>query len=124
VDIASDLLAPAAAGPGMVQAVSSLLRNAFQASDPPAEVVLRLEQRGSMVHVEVWDRGSGMLPEVARRAGEPFYTTKEPGRGMGLGLFLTRTFVERAGGTLRFETADGTTAVLEIPAERTEMVRS
>jgi two-component system sensor histidine kinase RegB len=124
VDIASDLLAPAAVSPGMVQAVSSLLRNAFQASDPQAEVVLRLEQRGSMVHVEVCDRGSGMLPEIARRAGEPFYTTKEPGRGMGLGLFLTRTFVERAGGTLRFDTADGTTAVLEIPAEREGMVRS
>jgi two-component system sensor histidine kinase RegB len=124
VDIASDIHAPAAASAGMVQAVSSLLRNAFQASDPRAEVVLRLEQRGSMVHVEVCDRGAGMLPEVARRAGDPFYTTKEPGQGRGLGLFLTRTFVERAGGTLRFETADGTTAVLEIPAERAAMVRS
>jgi two-component system sensor histidine kinase RegB len=124
VDIASDILAPAAASAGIVQAVSSLLRNAFQASDPRAEVVLRLEQRGSMVHVEVCDRGAGMLPEVARRAGEPFYTTKEPGQGIGLGLFLARTFIERAGGTLRFETADGTTAVLEIPAEHAEMVRS
>jgi two-component system sensor histidine kinase RegB len=124
VDIASDILAPAAASAGMVQAVSSLLRNAFQASEPRAEVVLRLEQRGSMVHVEVCDRGAGIVPEVARRAGEPFYTTKEPGQGMGLGLFLTRTFVERAGGTLRFETAGGTTAVLEIPAEREEIARS
>jgi two-component system sensor histidine kinase RegB len=124
VDIASDILAPAVASAGMVQAISSLLRNAFQASDPGGEVVLRFEQRGSMVHVEVCDRGAGMLPEVARRAGEPFYTTKEPGQGMGLGLFLTRTFVERAGGTLRFESVNGTTAVLEIPAESTKMARS
>jgi two-component system sensor histidine kinase RegB len=48
--------------------------------------------------------------------GEPFFTTKEPGEGLGLGLFLVRTFAERSGGTLEFETGVGTTAILEIPA--------
>jgi two-component system sensor histidine kinase RegB len=104
----------------MLQAISALLRNAFEASDPSSEVALRFAPRGSMVRVEVHDRGHGMTPEVQRRAGEPFYTTKEPGRGMGLGLFLTRTFAERSGGTLQFETEHGTTAVLEIPALETE----
>ena len=58
-----------------------------------------------MVRIEVRDRGAGMSAEVLRRAGEPFYTTKEPGRGLGLGLFLTRTLAERSGGTLQFEPA-------------------
>jgi two-component system sensor histidine kinase RegB len=57
-----------------------------------------------------------MAPEVRRRAGEPFYTTKQSGHGLGLGLFLTRAFAERSGGTLHFETEDGTTAVLEVPS--------
>jgi signal transduction histidine kinase len=35
---------------------------------------------------------------------------------MGLGLFLARTFAERVGGALRFDTTDGTTAILELPA--------
>jgi two-component system sensor histidine kinase RegB len=57
-----------------------------------------------------------MSPDVFRRVGEPFYSTKEAGRGLGLGVFLTRAFAEQSGGALRFETGDGTTAVLEVPA--------
>jgi two-component system sensor histidine kinase RegB len=70
--------------------------------------------------VAVHNEGPGLAPEVARRVGEPFFTTKEPGRGMGLGLFLTRAVAERAGGTLRFETHDGTTAILEVPSRAPE----
>jgi two-component system sensor histidine kinase RegB len=57
-----------------------------------------------------------MAPDVLRRAGEPFYTTKEPGRGLGLGLFLARVFAERFGGSLTLRSDRGTTAVLELPA--------
>jgi two-component system sensor histidine kinase RegB len=118
VEIARDVAAPAAAGAEVVQAVSSLLRNAFDASGPTSDVRLRFEQRDAMVRIEVTDHGEGMSADVLRRAGEPFFTTKDAGRGFGLGLFLTRTLAERSGGTLQFETADGTTAVLEIPADR------
>jgi two-component system sensor histidine kinase RegB len=121
VDIASGVPVPSVAGAAMVQAISSLVRNAFDASESSSEVLLRFVPHGSMVRVEVHDRGQGMAPDVQRRVGEPFYTTKEPGRGLGLGLFLTRTFAERSGGTLRFETGNGTTAVLEVPARATEV---
>jgi two-component system sensor histidine kinase RegB len=56
-----------------------------------------------------------MTGAVLRRAGEPFYTTKEAGRGLGLGLFLARVFAERSGGSLTLTSGDGTTAVLELP---------
>jgi two-component system sensor histidine kinase RegB len=120
VDIAADLPAPSVAGTAMVQAISSLLKNAFDASDAGSAVSLRFVQRGQMVRIEVADRGAGMSPDVRRHAGEPFYTTKQPGQGLGLGLFLTRTFAERAGGTLQFETGSGTTAILEIPIHAIE----
>jgi two-component system sensor histidine kinase RegB len=57
-----------------------------------------------------------MPPGVLARAGEPFFSTKEPGRGMGLGLFLARVFAERFGGSLTLQSDRGTTAVLEFPA--------
>jgi two-component system sensor histidine kinase RegB len=67
----------------------------------------------------VTDNGSGMGEEVMRRIAEPFFTTKEPGRGMGLGTFLVRTFAERMGGELSYESCQGrgTTATLILPAQ-------
>jgi two-component system sensor histidine kinase RegB len=77
---------------------------------------LRFGAGDGVSRIEVQDRGVGMSPEVRRRAGEPFYTTKPPGGGLGLGLFLVRSFVERAGGTLEFNAEHGTTAIVELPA--------
>jgi two-component system sensor histidine kinase RegB len=116
VAVSAGVQAPAAPGAGVVQAISSLLKNAFDASAADAQVRLQFEQRDGSVQIAVHDTGTGMPPEVLRRAGEPFYTTKATGRGMGLGVFLTRTFAERCGGSVRFDTTDGTTAILELPA--------
>lgn len=55
----------------------------------------------------VEDTGCGMQPEVAARAFEPFYTTKEIGKGSGLGLSMVYGFAKQSGGGLRIETAPG-----------------
>jgi two-component system sensor histidine kinase RegB len=115
VEISDDAAVPSGAGAEIAQAVASLLKNAFDASGEDDDVRLRFTRRDGLARIEVHDAGSGMSTEVLRRAGEPFYTTKEPGRGLGLGLFLVRTFAERAGGSLRFEVGTGTTAILEVP---------
>jgi len=59
-----------------------------------------------------------MNPDVLARVGEPFFTTKAAGRGMGLGIFLARTVAERLGGGVTLESSPGagTTAVLFVPA--------
>jgi two-component system sensor histidine kinase RegB len=61
-----------------------------------------------------------MSGDVLARAGEPFFTTKAPGRGMGLGLFLCRAVVESLGGEVELEskTGLGTTASIVIPPAR------
>ncbi len=53
------------------------------------------------------------------RIGEPFFTTKEPGRGMGLGLFLARAVIEGVGGNLRIEShpAGGTEVSVTLPID-------
>jgi two-component system sensor histidine kinase RegB len=116
VEIAPEASVAAATGAEMVQAISSLLKNAFDASPDDRRVLLRFAARDRMARVEVRDRGLGMERETQLRAGEPFFTTKEAGKGLGLGLFLVRTFAERAGGTLDFDVREGTTAILEVPA--------
>jgi two-component system sensor histidine kinase RegB len=57
-----------------------------------------------------------MDPAVLARAGEPFFTTKEAGRGMGLGLFLARIFAERHGGVLSLASDGGTVVSIDLPA--------
>ena len=105
----------------LADALRGLLKNALHASAPEATVTLRLESTASgTVRVAVIDRGSGMSPEVLARVGEPFFTTKGPGEGMGLGLFLTRALAEQVGGEFHITSSpeQGTEARLELPAAK------
>jgi two-component system, sensor histidine kinase RegB len=116
---------PAAAGArlrlpprAVAQALRSLVTNAQDASPPRQPVVVSAAIENQALAVEVRDRGPGMAREVLRRVGEPFFTTKPPGRGMGLGLYLTRAVVERLGGALAIESdpPHGTMARVIVPA--------
>jgi signal transduction histidine kinase len=78
---------------------------------------------GDAVVVEIGDTGPGMPPEVASRAFDAFYTTKEIGKGTGLGLDIARRIVvERHGGSIHIESRPGETVVrvriLAQPPER------
>src|SRR5690606_11665997 len=107
------LRAPRAA---LARALASLVRNGLTASSEDAPVSLRAEPVGDRVRFEVADQGTGMSREVRARAGEPFFTTRAPGEGMGLGLFLARALAEHLGGRLCLEPGAprGTRAILEV----------
>jgi two-component system, sensor histidine kinase RegB len=99
------------------QALRSLVKNALQASREDQPVRIHAGQAGELCSIAVEDVGSGMSEDVLARAGEPFFTTKAQGEGMGLGLFLTRVIVERSGGNLqlRSQPGGGTTAIVAMP---------
>ena len=99
----------------LARALRGLVRNSLDAGATAVEVEGRLE--GDEVAITVRDDGEGIDPEHLARLGEPFFTTKAPGAGMGLGVFLTRVLVERLGGSLRFDARAprGTLAQLRLP---------
>ncbi len=100
------------------RALAALVKNGFDASGPAQTVALELVDGRQGLRVIVRDRGAGMSPEVAARAGEPFFTTKQPGEGMGLGLFIARSYFEAQGGELSLRAVDGggTEAIVRLPA--------
>ncbi len=87
------------------QVCLNLVLNALEASPEGGRVRVALERHADRATLSVRDEGAGMPAEVIRRLGEPFYTTKA--RGTGLGLFLSKRLVEGAGGTLAVESAPG-----------------
>ena len=110
--------AVAAPSRATMQALQFLVNNGFDASPAGARVRLDVTPAGGMTRFEVRDAGSGMDAQTLRRATEPFFTTKDPGRGMGLGLFLVRLVAERNGGRLSLQSrlGEGTTATFELPS--------
>ncbi|MHC4376946.1 MAG: sensor histidine kinase [Planctomycetota bacterium] len=100
-----------------VRAVRALIKNALDASEPDTSVRVELQADAQLWSLVVRDQGRGMDPQTLERAGDPFFTTKDPGRGMGLGLFLVRTLADRLGGELRLASTPGrgTVARLEVP---------
>jgi len=100
------------------QVWTNLIDNAIDAMDGRGTLRLATRAEGDDVVVEVGDTGPGMPPAVAARAFEAFYTTKDVGKGTGLGLDIAqRIVVERHGGTITIDSQPGETVLrVRIPA--------
>ncbi len=85
------------------QAIRCLVQNGLDASTENQSVVLGISRIANTLEIIVQDYGHGMPEEVLRRVSEPFFTTKQPGKGMGLGVFLAKNVVERLGGSVTFQ---------------------
>lgn len=105
---------------GLATSVRALVQNALDASPPGVKVDLRLVRTDEALTISVVDEGEGMDPHQIERALEPFFTTKEVGRGMGLGLYLASSFIESLGGELTIESVKGrgSTVAIRIPLGR------
>lgn len=86
------------------QVLLNLLNNSFDAIATESEKWLRIEftEFTDGIRISVTDSGPGLTEETQRRLMEPFFTTKEPGKGTGLGLPISRGIIEEHGGRLRY----------------------
>ncbi|MHC4511351.1 MAG: sensor histidine kinase, partial [Planctomycetota bacterium] len=93
--------------------------DAMDAKQNDQEHVLEMtrELKDGMIEIRTSDTGVGMSPEVCRRAFESFFTTKEIGKGTGLGLFISYNLVTEVDGTIALESepGKGTTVIIRIP---------
>ncbi|HEY5944369.1 MAG TPA: ATP-binding protein [Kofleriaceae bacterium] len=132
--IAIDVIGPAQPtfvevdGGEFEQALMNLVLNARDAlattvaAGKPAHIrieITRLAESRPRICIRVVDTGEGMTEDVRRRAIEPFFTTKPPGRGTGLGLSSTYSMVRSSGGTLEVASnpGEGTTITMILPED-------
>ena len=112
-EVAENLPEIEALGSELNQVWTNLIDNAIDAMDGHGSLDIRAEPEetpdGAGVRVEICDSGSGISPEIVQRVFEPFYTTKEPGRGTGLGLHISHTVVARHGGRIEVDSRPGRT---------------
>jgi len=110
-EIADDLPPIEAYGSELNQVWTNLIDNAVDAMDGRGALTVRAEAErtaeGAGVRVTIADSGSGIPPDVRARLFEPFYTTKEPGKGTGLGLHISYGVVARHGGRIEVDSAPG-----------------
>ena len=101
------------------QVIMNLVDNAVFAMRGKGWLWVRLSTDGAQAVVEIEDDGPGMAPEVFDRAFEPFFSTKEPGSGSGIGLSVAREIVEGLAGSLDVETEQGcgTRVIIRLPRE-------
>ena len=96
------------------QILLNLLRNAIEAmaESPRREIQVTLHPQNGHARLRLRDTGPGLSEEVSRRVGEPFFTTKDS--GLGMGLSISRTLAEQHGGTLTLTNAEDGGALAEL----------
>ena len=102
------------------QVWTNLIDNAIDAMDGKGELTIRTSQENNCILIEIIDNGSGIPKELQSRIFEPFFTSKDVGKGSGLGLDISRRIVvQKHKGNLRFESQPGKTIFqVRIPIEQ------
>jgi two-component system sensor histidine kinase RegB len=97
--------------------LQALIRNAVQACSSGGSVTCKVSEDGEKAHFVISDTGAGMSKDIQARVGEPFFTSKAPGDGMGLGIYLTKLYARQVGGSFNIESAlgEGSQVSLVVP---------
>lgn len=120
-DFADDLENVEAPGRDLNQVWTNLIDNASDAMDGEGTLRISAHNDDGGIVIQVADTGPGMEREVADRIFDPFYTTKAPGKGTGLGLHTVHTIIGRIGGEITVDSgSEGTTFTVQLPLRTPE----
>lgn len=99
------------------QAFFNVIRNGLQAMGPGGTLGIESHRRGGLVSVRIRDSGGGIEAKDLAKIYDPFFTTKDPDEGEGIGLFVVQQIVKKYGGTIAFdsEVGQGTLCTIEFP---------
>jgi signal transduction histidine kinase len=116
-DFAADLPKVKTRGTGLSQVWTNLLDNATDAAPDGSKVRIRTWSEDGKICVGIADEGAGIAPEIRDQIFQPFYTTKPPGVGTGLGLDIAKRIVTaQYNGTIGFSSQPGRTEfVVKLP---------
>jgi two-component system sporulation sensor kinase A len=105
------------------QVFMNIVKNAIEAMPAGGLLVISIERDGKDVLVQIIDQGDGIPEDHLRRLGEPFFTTKE--KGTGLGLMISHKIIEEHDGHIRYDsrTGEGTTVTIRLPRSSGESGR-
>lgn len=101
------------------QVILNLVNNSVDAIEQMSERWIKIEvkKNDNRCSIHVIDSGNGIKPELVDKLMNPFFTTKDPGRGTGLGLSLSKKMVEDSNGRFFYDpTRKNTTFTIELPA--------
>jgi signal transduction histidine kinase len=108
-------------GSELSQVWTELIENALDAMHDSGILRLRTSRLGELITVEVWNSGPEIPAEIVSRIFEPFYTTKPPGKGLGLGLDSVTRIVSKHNGIVTVESKPGATCFqVRLPIERAQ----
>jgi signal transduction histidine kinase len=117
---APDLPAVTSDPPLLRQVFLNLLINAVQAVDRDGDIVITTFSEGNMACIEIRDTGPGISKKDRERIFNPFFTTKAPGQGTGLGLSVSLRIVNELGGDIQVQSSPnkGAAFTVRIPFKR------
>ncbi|MEP1032253.1 ATP-binding protein [Ekhidna sp.] len=98
------------------QVFTNIITNAEQAIEKTGVIVISTKNKENWILIEITDSGCGMSKSTLKKILDPFFTTKEPGEGTGLGLFITQMIIDEHDGQMEVESknGDGTTFTITL----------
>ena len=101
------------------QVWTNLIHNALQAMENKGSLIIDLKPKDRNIQVSITDSGKGIPPEIMSKIFQPFFTTKPPGEGSGLGLDIVRKIIDKHQGNIEVESKPGqTTFTVSLPINR------
>ncbi|HEY9708899.1 MAG TPA: ATP-binding protein, partial [Oculatellaceae cyanobacterium] len=91
------------------QVWTNLIHNALQAMNYRGTLIIDVMQQDQQAHISITDTGSGIPEEIKPKIFKPFFTTKPPGEGSGIGLDIVKKILEKHQGRIEFESIPGKT---------------